>query len=200
MDHNRFWVSVGNTNHNLGTLIRVKQVIQHYMYNLYSHQFDMALLKLKTKLVFSDKVQKIPLQKPNIPVPAGTVAWVAGWGTNSEIDQGIASVTDNLRAVNVTVINKEDCSAKYGPGLILATMMCAQSLNKDACQGDSGGPLVADRTLIATVSWGYGCARPEFPGVYSSVSEMYNWIETHRQREKKNNIFILNNKPKWWKF
>lgn len=45
----------------------------------------------------------------------------------------------------------------------------------DTCQGDSGGPMFRrDNTnawiQVGIVSWGEGCARPGYPGVYSEVS------------------------------
>lgn len=45
-----------------------------------------------------------------------------------------------------------------------------------ACQGDSGGPLVWKNKQIGIVSWGYGCAEPNYPGIYSRVSRASIWV------------------------
>ena len=47
-------------------------------------------------------------------------------------------------------------------------------------QGDSGGPLVwlnGDRyEVYGVVSWGDGCAEPNYPGVYADVTQVMDWI------------------------
>ena len=64
-------------------------------------------------------------------------------------------------------------------------MLCAADEGQDSCGGDSGGPLViqgskgdgADDVVVGVVSWGIGCGLPEFPGVYTRISQFYDWIK-----------------------
>lgn len=50
----------------------------------------------------------------------------------------------------------------------------------DSCYGDSGGPLLADVNaelqLAGIVSWGIGCGRPGYPGVYTRMSTYMEWV------------------------
>jgi trypsin len=49
---------------------------------------------------------------------------------------------------------------------------------KDACQGDSGGPLqsLENGKLCGVVSFGLGCAKRKYAGVYSRVDSALDWI------------------------
>lgn len=49
-------------------------------------------------------------------------------------------------------------------------------------QGDSGGPLVYERddrwTLLGLTSFGEGCARANYPGIYTDVGYHLQWISS----------------------
>jgi secreted trypsin-like serine protease len=64
----------------------------------------------------------------------------------------------------------------YGPVNIKTSMFCAGFNGHDSCQGDSGGPIVSKGCQIGIVSWGNGCGRSNFPGVYTNVEKFQYWI------------------------
>ena len=108
-----------------------------------------------------------------------TEVTVAGWGTL--IEGG--STSRVLRAVKVQTMTVQDCQKPYP--WVSEKQLCAGVFRrggKDSCQGDSGGPLwwtdgnTKKAHLVGVVSNGRGCARPEFPGVYTRVSHYFSWI------------------------
>jgi secreted trypsin-like serine protease len=105
---------------------------------------------------------------------------VAGWGAARE---GGAQQRYLLKAT-VPFVSDTSCRQSY-PSLIPAEEICAGLTQGgvDTCQGDSGGPMFrrdANNAWIQVgiVSWGRGCARPNFPGVYTEVSTFASAIRS----------------------
>lgn len=86
----------------------------------------------------------------------------------------------HLRSVGVPIVPTTLCKLAYET-VTPERSLCAGNDMFDSCKGDSGGPLWTRRgneiMLVGVVSFGYGCAEPHAPGVYSRVSGYADWIE-----------------------
>eukprot|EP00093_Oithona_nana_P004340 04340.XXX_159044_158379_1 [CDS] Oithona nana genome sequencing. len=132
---------------------------------------DIMILKLSTPLTLGSDVQAICLPSATFEPSVGSTCFTSGWGTTKENGE----LPTNLQYVGVPVVSQASCNAAYNNG-ITANMICAgfAAGGKDSCQGDSGGPFVCIENgkpvITGVVSFGVGCARPKFPGVYARVT------------------------------
>lgn len=162
-----------------GEVIRPATVIIHPGWNFHlteQHDNDLALIKLVYPVSIST-ARSIRLPPADLNISDGSPITVSGWGSTSENGTNVSS----LREVTVPYIPLDLCQALYSstPYHVSNSMLCAGLISggKDACRGDSGGPAVnSNGTLIGIVSWGSGCARLFYPGVYVRVTEYLNWI------------------------
>ncbi|KAI7815453.1 Serine protease [Rhyzopertha dominica] len=170
-----FSIRAGSSIRNAGGIVLpVGQIFQNPNYNPSTIDFDISILELVGELQFSESIGPIPLPAFEEPDPVGQLSLVTGWGS---LEEG-GGLPTQLQAVEVPVVAREECQEAYDVFWISERMLCAgfPEGGRDACQGDSGGPLVHDNELIGLVSWGYGCARPTYPGVYARVAALVDWI------------------------
>merc|ERR1719510_1386903 len=162
-------------NDNSFTRVKISAITDHPDYNRGTLDNDFSILTLAEPVSFSSSVSPACLPASDSGDYAGQLATVSGWGT---LTSGGNQPTV-LHDVSVTVETNQACNSAYG-GDITSNMICAASPGKDSCQGDSGGPLVIEEngrySLVGVVSWGYGCAMAEYPGVYARVTAQMNWI------------------------
>ncbi|XP_075150086.1 trypsin-1-like [Haematobia irritans] len=162
-----------------GELIDVEKIVQHEKFNISNVDYDYSLLKLNRTFELDETKQPVQLPESMANITDGTDCYVSGWGNT----QNIFESREWLRQADVPIFNQEKCSMRYSIfGGITDRMLCAGHARggKDACQGDSGGPLVTEsRLLVGVVSWGFGCARPHYPGIYSRVAYVRDWIQEH---------------------
>ncbi|XP_023341659.1 trypsin-1 [Eurytemora carolleeae] len=159
--------------------IDIEQIIGHPDYDSNDLTNDICMLKLKSSLEFTEWVQPIALPAAMEETEAGTDCTVTGWGT---LNEGGISLPNVLHKVNVPVVSDEECNKNYASSgiSVTASMICAglPDGGKDSCQGDSGGPFIhaTEKTLLGVVSWGIGCGRAGYPGVYTQTSYFIDWI------------------------
>lgn len=178
-----------------GNVRGVTTVTQHPAWNPQTFANDAAVLRLDASVPanLASPVAMVSAGQTGYDA-AGTAVNVAGWGiTNS------GSTTNQLHQTTLNMIGDAGCQAAYATApqqFDPAIMLCAGAINRDSCQGDSGGPLFAQEFVgfkkkkkksksgekrkkkvaiyrpvqNGIVSWGIGCANPEFPGVYTRLS------------------------------
>lgn len=153
--------------------ITIAESKAHPSYGSNGIDYDYRVLRLSTESSYDP-----------IEIDDGTLGFlqngdeltVMGWGTVSE---GGNSLATNLREVDVKV--DAGCGT-YSASQITDRMFCAGRTEGgtiyDSCQGDSGGPIIDKDSgvQVGIVSWGSGCARAGKPGVYSKISDQYDWI------------------------
>jgi len=165
-------VGAGRTNIDdlsTGQTLSVDRIVVHPDYEE-TGTFDAALIHV-TSDIASPAIPLVPLRENSLEQD-GAPLTVAGWGTEFF---GSPFIPANLKAVDVEAVADESCVTNGLVGFQPESEVCAETLGGDSCQGDSGGPLfghLADgrRVQVGIVSYGLGCAVPEFPGVYGEVN------------------------------
>ncbi|XP_062552581.1 serine protease snake-like isoform X2 [Armigeres subalbatus] len=146
---------------------------------------DIALVRLKERLLFSDLVRPACLwdnEETNV-----TSVIATGFGRMDVADE---QGSDTLRKVQLNVMDIDDCNPHFFgtrsfPRGMTDGQLCIGSPRggKDTCQGDSGGPvqvLVNPNGciyhVIGVTSIGTGCGSMT-PAVYTKVASYIDWIE-----------------------
>ncbi|KAL3479647.1 trypsin-like cysteine/serine peptidase domain-containing protein [Aspergillus californicus] len=177
-EYSRLSVRVGSTRTDSGgSLLRLSDWATHPDYATSHASNDIAVVQLISPVQFEPGVAKIDLATTaDGMLGEGNQCNLTGWGYTKEMGQQLSPV---LQTVTIPVINQEKCVQAYRDTKpVTGSMFCAGYLEggTDSCQGDSGGPLVSDGKLVGIVSWGSGCARKGFPGVYASVPALRQFV------------------------
>lgn len=162
--------------------------------------FDFMLIKL-TQRVDPSQFPPIKLNRnTRVPRYDNQPLTIVGWGATDVHGQRLSPT---LQHATVGYVSPSTCDKSDGyiqgayysyRGFLTNSMMCAWSESSDACLGDSGGPLVVssgeeeeeedgdtagrdEDIQVGIVSFGVGCNSPDFPGLYSRVSDQIGWID-----------------------
>ncbi|CRL05277.1 CLUMA_CG018008, isoform A [Clunio marinus] len=162
---------------------KVKRIVKHPRYSQSNYDNDIALVQLDEPVEFEGILNPVCLAKSG-KTYSDSDGIVTGWGT---LKEG-GDVSNTLQEVVVPIMTNSECKATgYASSRITENMLCAgfEEGKKDSCQGDSGGPLhVFDsekqiHEIVGVVSWGDGCAKKDYPGVYARVNRYLKWIKTN---------------------
>jgi len=165
-----------------GETIGLEKIVRHPDYHVSDPSLppfaDVALLKLK------HPASQTPLQIAETYYQSlseiGKETTVMGWGSISPSGK---TYPNDLYQTTVPIVSNATCnSPRSYNGDVKDTMLCAgfPQGGTDACIGDSGGPLIVDTyngwREIGLVTFGEGCALPNYYGVYTRLSAFQEFI------------------------
>lgn len=170
----RYTVRAGSSSSKTGGQVRkVIRKYQHFDYEVFTFDYDIGVLKLEEPLVYSNIVQPVQFAEKRASLPVGELALITGWGTE---EFGNGTYPEFLRGLQVPVYSENRCWSAYRH--VTDRMLCAGGeAGKDSCQADSGGPLVWNGIHIGIASHGKDCALEGFPGVYTRISAVRDFID-----------------------
>uniref|UniRef100_A0A8C9P6C9 Peptidase S1 domain-containing protein n=1 Tax=Spermophilus dauricus TaxID=99837 RepID=A0A8C9P6C9_SPEDA len=170
--------------------IPVKDIVIHQYYSpLGIIEHDIALAMLAFPVNYSTHIQPVCIPEKSFLVETDTLCWVTGWGKLRELERA----SEELQEAELNIIRHQKCNellqkrTKTKVQFTKEGTVCGYNdEGKDACQGDSGGPLVCEYNTtwiqVGIVSWGIGCGRLGYPGIYTEVSFYRDWIVTLMNR------------------
>ncbi|KAL6429915.1 hypothetical protein ACFW04_007639 [Cataglyphis niger] len=168
--------------------VAVERAIVHEKYPGGVAPYDIAILKLKTPLIFNKRVSAISLPRQN-EIRTGK-AVLSGWGSISKKLRPL--LPEVLQKVTVPVLDNQSCLNKFPNNIIgkkpelYDSQICTDAIGEvSACSGDSGGPLVQLENntpiQIGIVSWGVmPCGVNRVPSVYTRVASYSLYRDTHQ--------------------
>lgn len=116
-----------------GKYYKVAKLQAHEHYNNPSFAYDIAVILLKDKIEFNDKVKAIELARDD--VPDGAQVQLTGWG---RLRAGGSSPTW-LQIIKLDFISTQKCKEIYGGRNVHDTHVCTLTrVGEGACNGDSG--------------------------------------------------------------
>ncbi|XP_076877296.1 coagulation factor IXa isoform X2 [Brachyhypopomus gauderio] len=163
--------------------LEVEKAVPHPRYDptVSTYNHDVALLRLRDPVQFSDRVRPVclgPKAFADALLHSDTLAVVSGWGRL----RFNGRPAEALQKIEVPYVERSECKDSSSDR-ITQYMFCAGYMEgaKDACQGDSGGPHATRFRdtwfLTGIVSWGEECAKKGKFGVYTRVANYYKWIQ-----------------------
>lgn len=154
-----------------GVLIQASEIIAHENYGNFLN--DIALVRLKKPLIYSENIQAIPLatSEPKVDTPI----IISGWGL---LYNGGLLAPQKLQWNTLSRISQKECKDQ-----ILFdsnSLIClAHKVDNGACNGDSGGPAQYKGELVGVANFVYGGCGTTNPDGYASVVYHTKWIKDH---------------------
>ncbi|XP_037681946.1 serine protease 44-like [Choloepus didactylus] len=168
-------------------VVPVRDIVVHKYYDsIGSISNDIALALLEFPVNYSSHIQPVCLPEKSFQLESDKECWITGWGKKSESEEW-KDAPQYLQEAKQNIMLYQKCNkvlqkqmSSSSTWVTKGTVCGYSDAGKDSCQGDSGGPLVCEYNntwiQVGVVSWGIGCGRKGFPGVYTEVGFYREWL------------------------
>jgi secreted trypsin-like serine protease len=174
-------ISVGS-----GTSYKIDRWVQHPQYSSTTMNNDITLLHVERPMTFAPNVSPACLPWNMVATNfSGASVLASGWGTTKPVPINVKNTdpsSTTLLKVTLPLLTTTECQ-KYMGSKVTDNMICTYKPGYDTCQGDSGGSIDYQSPnnnlyyAVGIVSFGYGCAQENAPGVYAKVTKYLPWIQ-----------------------
>jgi secreted trypsin-like serine protease len=171
--------------------------------------YDFSIIQLD-RPVSRDIIPVRINRNDNIPATRSNIVAMGMGYTKADYD----SLSNILKQVTLNPVSNKLCARSTDGyesyrGRIHASHMCTTGgprNKRDACAYDSGSPIIipADRyainrhegdLLVGLVSWGHGCADPDFPGTFlleEEIDRFFSFLDSQNYVSwKSSNVFLF---------
>uniref|UniRef100_A0A8C3KRA7 Peptidase S1 domain-containing protein n=1 Tax=Calidris pygmaea TaxID=425635 RepID=A0A8C3KRA7_9CHAR len=144
---------------------KIRSITVHPEFKRETFENDIALFALGYAVRYSGHIQPICLPPAELPpgLENGTECFISGWGRTSD--------HRHPASPHCIFVHHE---------LWVPLVLLSSSLHR--VKGDSGGPLACYHAgtnkyyLMGISSFGLGCGRPAYPGIYVRLTQYRAWI------------------------
>ena len=163
--------------------IEVEQIFVHPEFTSDDLNNDIALIKLKKKVRFTNYIRPVCLPNKEYRKQGALLAkrgYAVGWGLT------LKGEADIIQELTLPVVSKTECKKAHFEYNVTESMFCAGRKRSyfDTCKGDSGGGfLFWDQKrkkwmLQGVISWGgRSCGEAGKFSVYAKVARFTRWVK-----------------------
>jgi secreted trypsin-like serine protease len=148
----------------------------HPLFDDRTRKYDAAVIELDARVDLEPITLAPEEEGDNLERPR-TDGVVAGWGNTIKQGANLSQrdrFPERLQRGTPPIVSDRKAERAYGRLYFSPLMVAAGQIGEDTCQGDSGGPLwvttEAGKRQIGITSFGLGCGKRGFPGVYTEVN------------------------------